>query len=309
MQPNKTILAIPLALLAVSAVALFGDEHDKKTDVTISEPVQVPGGIVLSPGTYMFILNNSASSRNIVEIKSEDGKQLYAMMFTTRAARVNRTDNAVLTFYEMPAGQPQAVRQWFWPGDYDGQEFLYPHNQAVKIDQSANEKVPEATDKEYADLQNRGFSTEYPASSSDASAATQQSSTVTQQSFASKDATVNGPAVQDQAAVSQTAPSNSNQKDQSQLSQNSQPDTSAAQANATQTTQSDTQQYPTLAQNNPPASTSAATPAPSKDTNNAPNAGQNTSLPQTGSDFPAIGMLGLFLLTAGATLHLARRSA
>ena len=163
MQLSKTaMLAAPLALVALTTAPLFGDDHDKKTDVTISQAVQVPGGIVLQPGTYMFILEDSASSRHIVEIKSEDEKQLYAMMFTTRAKRVTPTSDTVLTFYEMPAGQPVALRQWFWPGDYDGQEFLYPHNQAVAMDQSANQKVPEVSDQDYSSLQDRGFSNNYP---------------------------------------------------------------------------------------------------------------------------------------------------
>jgi hypothetical protein len=162
-QFKTTVFAVPLALLGLSAVPMFGDEHDKKTDVTITQEVQVPGGTVLPPGTYMFILNDSASDRNIVEIRSEDGSQLYALTFTTRATRVDRTASTVLTFYEMPAGQPPALRQWFWPGDYDGQEFLYPHGQAAQIDQSTNQKLPEVSDQNYSNMIDRGFSTQYPA--------------------------------------------------------------------------------------------------------------------------------------------------
>jgi hypothetical protein len=166
---NTAVLAVSLAVLALGTGSLFGDEHDKKTDVTITEAVQVPGGTVLPPGTYMFILNNSANNRNIVEIRSDDGTQLYAMAFTTRATRVQRGGNTVLTFYEMPAGQPPALRQWLWPGDYDGQEFLYPSSEAAGIDQVSNQRVPEVSDQDYSNLVDRGFSTRYPASLSEAS--------------------------------------------------------------------------------------------------------------------------------------------
>ena len=164
-QQLKTMaaLAAPLALFALGTTALRADDHDKKTDVTITEPVQVPGGIVLAPGTYMFILSNSESNRNIVEIKSEDGKHLYAMMFTTRAARTKQTSKTVLTFYEMPAGQPQALRQWYWPGDYDGQEFLYPNSEAAVIGKASNQQVPTVSDEEFSKLNDQGFSTKYPA--------------------------------------------------------------------------------------------------------------------------------------------------
>ena len=145
MQRNAILaMAVPAALLILGGVAkTYGDDHDKKTVVQFSEPVQIPGGMILQPGKYVLILLNSSSNRNIVEIRNEDSTHLYAMTFTTRAARVERTGNPVLTYYEMPAGTPPALRQWFWPGDYDGQEFLYPHKQALEITQASHQTVPE----------------------------------------------------------------------------------------------------------------------------------------------------------------------
>ncbi len=139
-------------MLSIAATPLLSDDHDKKTDVTITEPVQIPGGMVLAPGAYMFILNNSASNRNIVEIKSEDGQHLYAMVLAQRTTRVDPSSKTVLTFYEMPNGAPPALRQWFWPGDADGQEFLYRHNEATTISQMSHQSVPEASDEEYLSL-------------------------------------------------------------------------------------------------------------------------------------------------------------
>ena len=74
------------------------------------------------------------------------------MVLAQRAHRVDRTGKTVLTFYEMPAGTPPALRQWFWPGDSDGQEFLYRHDEAAKILQSSHQTAPEATDEEYLKL-------------------------------------------------------------------------------------------------------------------------------------------------------------
>ena len=145
-------IAAPIAILLLAAAPkVFSDEHDKKTDITISEPIEVPGA-VLQPGTYMFILLNSSSDRHIVEVKSEDGSHLYAMMFTAAARRVFPTGKVALTFYEMPQGSPKAVRQWYWPGDYDGQEFLYSHQQAAEIRAASHQTVPELTDQEAATL-------------------------------------------------------------------------------------------------------------------------------------------------------------
>jgi LPXTG-motif cell wall-anchored protein len=49
-----------------------------------------------------------------------------------------------LTFWETPAGQPKAVRAWFYPGDNFGQEFAYKRERATEITQTAHEEVPAA---------------------------------------------------------------------------------------------------------------------------------------------------------------------
>jgi hypothetical protein len=311
MQRIKPILfAVPVALAALGATALFSDEHDKKTDVTLSEPVRVPGGVVLQPGTYMFILANTSDSRNIVEIKSDDGKQLYAMIFATRAARVERTGKTVLTFYEMPQGEPMALRQWFWPGDYDGQEFLYPHNEAVKIDQATNQTVPETTDQDYAKLNNSGFSTNHPGTSStQPSSSTQSSAAVLNSDDQAQSQTQSAAAISQattettvsdssqQAVVNQPAPSDQVESTQTQSSQ------AVAQVNAEPAPAPQTSNE-TLAQNDPPNN---LTPPTSQDAAGVSNSDQ--ALPQTASPFPSVGLAGLLLLTAGAMLRFARQGA
>lgn len=135
-------VALPCALLLTGASSwLRADEWDKKTDVTISNPIEIPGK-VLAPGKYIFKLVDSPSNRHIVEVTSEDGKQVYAVMFTV-AARRTTPSKQILSFYEMPQGQPEAVRYWFWPGELDGQEFTYPHNRAVEISKATGIDVKE----------------------------------------------------------------------------------------------------------------------------------------------------------------------
>src|SRR5215472_12273815 len=97
-------VALPCAvLLCAAGPAMLGDENDKKTDITIANPIEVPGA-VLQPGTYMFKLVNSSSNRHIVEISSEDGKQVFAVVFTAAARRIERTGKPVMTFYESAGG-------------------------------------------------------------------------------------------------------------------------------------------------------------------------------------------------------------
>ena len=138
-------MAASCALLLVAVPGVRADEYDKKTDVTTSGPIQVPGA-VLPAGQYMFKLVNSSSNRHIVQVSSEDGRQVYAITMTIPARRNKPDDKHNLTFYETPQGRPEAVRTWFWPGELDGQEFVYPRRQAQEIAQLTGGKIPESTD-------------------------------------------------------------------------------------------------------------------------------------------------------------------
>ena len=132
-------LAVLIALAPVTARA---DDYDKKTTITIDQPTEVPG-IVLAPGTYVIKLLNSSSNRHIVEIMNEKMDHLYALTFAVPAEKVEPKGRTVLTFYEGTKGRPQAMRRWFWPGETEGQEFVYPKHQAAEISARTKENVPE----------------------------------------------------------------------------------------------------------------------------------------------------------------------
>ena len=44
-------------------------------------------------------------------------------------------------FKETPAGAPPAIQAWFYPGETYGYEFVYPHDQAMKIAQANHQSV------------------------------------------------------------------------------------------------------------------------------------------------------------------------
>src|ERR1700730_18470992 len=126
-------VAAVTGILACLTPPAAADDYDKKTVVTINAPTEAPG-IILQPGTYVIKLLNSSSNRHIAEVMNERMDHLYALTFTAAAERLypidDKTNKKILTFYEGKNGQPQAFRQWFWPGDTIGQEFLYPKRQA-----------------------------------------------------------------------------------------------------------------------------------------------------------------------------------
>jgi hypothetical protein len=113
----------------------FGQSWNKKTTVTFSAPFEIPGvdAQVLPAGTYVFKLLDSLSDRHIVQIFNKDETHVYSTILAIPNYRLTATDKTVMTFSERAAGQPQAIRAWFYPGDNSGQEFVYPKKRAVEL--------------------------------------------------------------------------------------------------------------------------------------------------------------------------------
>jgi hypothetical protein len=121
-------LSAALALIGTAITPAMADEWNKETRLKISEPLEVPGK-VLQPGTYIFKLADDASSRNIVEIYSEDasGRQKFVTTVLAISAYTMKTPEKVtIGLEERPSGTPQAIHTWFYPGDNTGWEFVYP---------------------------------------------------------------------------------------------------------------------------------------------------------------------------------------
>jgi len=116
---------------------------NKRTSVTFSGPVEIPGAgaQVLPAGTYVFRLLDSQSDRHIVQVFNEDESHLYATILAIPNYRLQATDKTVMTFAERAAGEPQAIRAWFYPGDNSGQEFVYPKKRAVELAKITNQPV------------------------------------------------------------------------------------------------------------------------------------------------------------------------
>ncbi len=55
--------------------------------------------------------------------------------------RLKATSKTVMTFTERPAGEPEALRAWFYPGRTWGEEFVYPKPRAIALAQAANVPV------------------------------------------------------------------------------------------------------------------------------------------------------------------------
>src|SRR5271165_1287393 len=119
--------------LAIASIGLLGaalaptaraDEWNKRTILTVNEPIQVPGE-VMQPGKYVMKLLDSPSNRHIVQIFTEDETHLITTILAIPNYRLEPTGKTQFSFWETPPGQPKALRAWFYPGDNFGQEFVY----------------------------------------------------------------------------------------------------------------------------------------------------------------------------------------
>jgi hypothetical protein len=132
-----------LALLAAAgfSTSARADQWDKKTIMTINEAVQVPHK-VLEPGTYVFKLADSQSDRHIVQIFTQDEKHIVTTILAIPNYRLKPKGKTEFDFWETPAGQPRAMRAWFYPGDNFGQEFAYSAEMSTQISaNNSNAKV------------------------------------------------------------------------------------------------------------------------------------------------------------------------
>ena len=148
MMLSKLSNAIHCSALAAALFAPIAqaDEWNKKTVVTFSGPVEIPGVHltgwgVLPAGTYVFKVMDSQSDRHIVQIFNKEETAIYATVLAIPNYRLKATDKTVITFSERPAGEPEALRAWFYPGRQWGEEFVYPKARAMEIAKLTNMPV------------------------------------------------------------------------------------------------------------------------------------------------------------------------
>jgi hypothetical protein len=145
-------IALSLAVLCVLAVTVArADDWNRKTVITFSGPVEVPGvgQHNLPAGTYVFKILNSQSDRHIVQIFNQDETQVLTTILAIPNYRLKPTDKTVITFRERPAGEPEALRAWFYPGHEWGEEFVYEKPRALELAKETNTPVL-ATRTEFA---------------------------------------------------------------------------------------------------------------------------------------------------------------
>lgn len=121
-------------------VPAHADQWNKKTTVTFSRSIELPG-IVLPAGTYVFRLLDDNGNRHIVQVFNANETHLFTTILAIPNYRLKPTSESVMRFNEARKDNPEAMRAWFYPADSFGQEFVYPRKRAVELAASANVPV------------------------------------------------------------------------------------------------------------------------------------------------------------------------
>jgi hypothetical protein len=138
-------LAVYVVLCSVALMpTIQADTWNKKTVLTVNEPLQLPT-VLLQPGTYVLKLMDSQSDRHIVQVFDKNDQHLITTILAIPNYRLRQTGKTQFQFWEVPEGQPKALRAWFYPGDLVGDEFAYPKNMSTQIASYSKTTVPTAT--------------------------------------------------------------------------------------------------------------------------------------------------------------------
>src|ERR687887_1671932 len=103
------ILCCAAAFALVLAPNARADQWNKKTILTFSGPVQIPGS-TLPAGSYVFKLADLTGNRHVVQVFDKDEKKVYGTLLAIPDEKLEPSDKPVVLFAERPAGVPQAIR-------------------------------------------------------------------------------------------------------------------------------------------------------------------------------------------------------
>jgi hypothetical protein len=134
------LIAFVVAFVLFFEVSAHADMSDQATQITFSQPVQIPGQ-VLPAGTYWFLLANISEQQDVVQIYNSDRSKLYATLETATIESQEATGHTVVKLAEQESSKPDALVAWFYPGETTGHEFLYPKDQEKQLSQDSQQTV------------------------------------------------------------------------------------------------------------------------------------------------------------------------
>ena len=129
----RKMLFIAGLMLAFTTLlpVVHADDWNQATRVTFSQSVQVPKH-VLPAGTYWFQLSDTNDRHYLVQILRED-RTLVATVFAIPRKRQGINPKVAITLADRGNTQPEAIVAWFYVGQTEGHEFLYPKQEEQEL--------------------------------------------------------------------------------------------------------------------------------------------------------------------------------
>jgi len=329
MTRTRTTLAALCAALALTAGAAFAQSTpaDRTTFVTFSGPVSLPG-MTLPAGTYTFKIADSQTDRHIVQVFNREGTKLFTTLLAVPAQRPEPEGDPVITFKETPSNRPPAVHYWYYAGEKDGNELVYPKAQALQIAQASGEGVMavDSTGTSIDDWKGGSVSrvTASDSQSTTSSATTASTTSSTTASTTSTTASTTTAEPPTTSTTASTASTTTAQPTTTASTTTAEPTTTASTTTAQPTTTAPMTPPPAAATTQPTTTTAPEQPAPTPPpataapttpavppptaTDNARPVGTSGSLPKTASELPMVGLIGLLALGGAIAIRAARVS-
>jgi len=148
MKIMRVASAIVLCLAIAQSVEAQALGASRQTKVKFSAPIEIPnpstksGVMTLPPGEYIFALADTGTSTHVVRVTDATGKTVHSQVLTMPDYRLNATSKTVMYLGERPAGQPLAIKSWFYPGNNTGERFIYPKARAQELAAEVKQPVP-----------------------------------------------------------------------------------------------------------------------------------------------------------------------
>lgn len=157
MRLRNWMSAVALTLtVGLATAGAIGTREDQKTNLTVEQPIEIPG-VILAPGEYSMELISEDARNDVVVFRDADNN-VVSTVLTIRNKRNEVTSDTKLMFYDTPAGDPPALRAWYYPAAINGQEFVYPESRGGEIAETTHRHVPTMPDEQFERFRDRGAS-------------------------------------------------------------------------------------------------------------------------------------------------------
>jgi hypothetical protein len=129
---NRRLLAVAFGFALLGSVFVpraRADQDNQEIHFTINAPVEIPGE-VLGAGSYDLKLNGDGST--VAGLWNVQGTKFYGFFDTIPVDRTHR-GNLRIDLSGSGKSAPKRLADWFYSGDRQGNELLYPAVKNVEV--------------------------------------------------------------------------------------------------------------------------------------------------------------------------------